>query len=157
MKKVLLVAVVAVFGYTVSAQDGLRVGLNAGIPLGDKGDFAAFVANLDFEYDFSVSETVHVGVGSGVTVYSGKEDFADFKYVPILASVDLEVSDGFWIGGDVGYGVSLESNIDGDLVYRFQLRYAVSDHFDINGRFSSFSSGDLGTLSNASLGVGFRF
>ncbi len=156
MKRIILITAAALLGLSVSAQNGLRIGLNAGIPVGDNGDFASFIANIELDYDWEVSEIINVGVSAGATVYSGKEMFNDFKYAPILASVDVSVTDDLSLGGDIGYGISLESGFDGALVYRFQLRYNISEKFDVSGRFNAFSS-DIGTLSDATVGVGYRF
>ncbi|GAB5401214.1 MAG: hypothetical protein Aureis2KO_27990 [Aureisphaera sp.] len=140
----------------IFAQEGFRIGLNGGFPAGDEGDFASFVANLEVEHDWAITETIRAGASAGVTVFSGKEEFNDFKYAPILASGDINVVDSFSLGADVGYGVSLEEDFDGALVYRFTAHYGISDHFDASARFGSFDS-DIGTLSNVSFGVGYRF
>lgn len=153
---VLLLTVALLFGWNVSAQGGFRIGLNAGAPIGDNGNFAAFVANIDLEFDIAISEAIYVGVGTGATVYSGKENFNDFKYVPIVASADVQVIDGLSLGGDVGYGVSLEDNIESGLIYRFLLRYQLTKGIDVTGRLSAYSA-DIGTLSDLSAGIGFRF
>ena len=155
MKKIMSITLFLCAIY-MSAQDGLRLGLNAGIPLGSRGDFASFVANIDIEYDWAVSETVAAGIGTGVTVYSGKDMFADFKYLPVMASADVSLSDAFSLGGDAGYGISLESGIDGAFTYRFLARYMLSEHFDVTGRFNAFA-GNGGTLTNTSIGLGYRF
>jgi len=156
MKNLLLIAVVALFSFSATAQSGLRAGVNAGIPVGDQGDFSSFYANIDLDYDWEVSDTWTVGATTGISVYSGKDDFSDFKFLPIAASVDAYVSDDVSVGGDVGYAVSLEDGGGGDLMYRFQVRFQFSEEWDATGRLNSIS-GNGATLSSVSVGVGYRF
>lgn len=157
MKKLILIVAVVFFGFNTSAQnDGFRVGVNLGVPVGDASDFSSFVANLDVDYDWEVSETINVGAATGLTYYFGKDGSDGFKFLPIAGSVDVSVSEDVSVGGDVGYAISLESGGGGDLLYRFQIRYQASEEVDITGRFNSLS-GDGVTFSYASVGAGLRF
>lgn len=156
MKKFFLLAVVALFGFSATAQEGFRVGANFGVPVGDSSDFSSFVLNLDVDYDWEVSDAVSVGAATGFTYYLGKDGSDGFKYLPVAGSIDVSVSDDVSVGGDVGYAISLETGGGGDFLYRFQVRYQVSEEVDITGRFSNLS-GDGLTFSYASVGAGIRF
>ncbi|HMC01284.1 MAG TPA: hypothetical protein VKN14_09650 [Flavobacteriaceae bacterium] len=164
MKKLFLFIALVFFVFSTNAQDnsdnnsdnGFRVGLNLGIPMGDASDYSSFAGNIDVDYDWSVSNGIDIGLTSGLTYYFGKDNFDDFKYMPIAGSVDFEITEDLEAGGDIGYAISLESGGTGDFLYRFQLRYAASDDVDISARFNSVS-GDGSTLSFLSLGVGYSF
>ncbi len=156
MKKLLLVMAVVAFGFTANAQDGFRAGVNLGIPTGDFSDFTSLYYGLDVDYDFNVSEGINLGLSSGYSGYSGKDDVDGFNFIPLAGSVDFEISDGFSAGGDLGMAFSTEDGGGSDFMYRFQLRYQASDQVDISGRYNNIS-GDGATLSSISIGVGYRF
>lgn len=156
MKSTIFTAFIVLFSTAICAQGGFRIGLNAGPPVGDNGEFASFVANIEVEHDWAVTDIINVGASAGVTVYSGKEEFNDFKYAPLMASGDITVIDSVSLGVDLGYGVSLEEGFDGAFVYRFVGRYRISDHFDATARYHTFSS-DLGDLMGFTIGVGYTF
>ena len=62
MKKFILVAVVALFGFTMNAQDGeFKVGINGALPVGDAGDFADFSLGVDLTYLIPVSDEFYLG------------------------------------------------------------------------------------------------
>lgn len=144
------------FGFTATAQDGFRVGLNAGFPTGDISDFSGFAYSLDLDYDFSVSDGVTAGIATGYSGYSGKDGYDGFNFIPAAGSVDFEISDQFSAGGDAGIAISTEDGGGSEFMYRFQLRYQASDQMDVSARFNNIS-GDGVTFSNFSVGVGLRF
>lgn len=156
MKKVMFIVVILV-GFNISAQEGFRVGANAGLPIGSNGDFASIVVNLELDYDWEVSEKVSVGASAGALVFSGKSDYNDFKYAPIVGSVDLEILEGLSVGANLGYGVSLESDFNGGFVYRAQGRYNICGTFDVTLSYNGFHSDIDGGLSHLGLGAGYRF
>jgi len=167
MKKLILFVAVTLFAFNVNAQDGddsgsngqegFRLGANLGTTVGDFSDWYGLAINFDVDYDFSVSDQINLGVSSGFTSYLGKDDNDYcFNYVPLAGSIDFNLSDQFSIGGDAGVAIGIEENSGSDFLYRFQLRYQASDQVDISGRYNSIS-GNGATISNVSLGVGFRF
>jgi hypothetical protein len=155
MKKVLLIAFVTVFCFSANAQ-GFRVGVNAGIPVGDFSDFSSLYANVDLDYDWEIDETWTAGITTGFSVFSGKDMFSDFKYIPIAGSVEANVSENIGVGGDVGYAISLEDGGGGDFLYRFNVVIQIDDNWDATGRFNNVS-GNGATLSSISVGVGYSF
>ncbi|MDC8005545.1 hypothetical protein POV27_15915 [Aureisphaera galaxeae] len=156
MKSTFFIAIAFLCTTVAFSQGGFRIGLNGGFPAGDEGEFASFVANLEVDHDWAVTDNINVGASAGITVFSGKEEFNDFKYAPLVVSGDITVVDALSLGADVGYGISLEENIDGALIYRFVGRYGITDSLDASARFASFD-GDFGTLSNFTFGIGYRF
>ncbi len=156
MKSTVITAFVLFISTSLFAQDGFRIGLNAGFPIGNKAEFSSFIANLEVDHDWAVTDNINVGASAGVTVFSGKDEFDDFKYAPILASGDITVIDALSLGTDLGYGISLEEGFDGAFVYRFGARYGISDHIDATARYSGFS-GEFGDLNGLTFGVGYRF
>jgi Outer membrane protein beta-barrel domain len=156
MKKLVLIITVFAFALNANAQDGFRTGVNVGIPVGDFTSVYSLAATLDVDYDWKVSESFIAGISTGFTNYFGKDGIGGFKYIPVAASVDLDVSDDVSVGGDAGYAISLESGGSGDFLYRIQIRYQASDEIDLTGRWNSISGNGV-SISNVSFGVGFRF
>ena len=156
MKKLLLIAAVAVFGFTATAQAEFRVGINGGIPVGDADLFSSFAGTLDVDYDWEVSETFTVGAATGLGYYFGKDGGDGFKYLPIVASADVNISDEVSAGANVGYAVSLETNGGGDFTWRIQVRYEISENVDVQGVYDNISGNGI-TFSFAGVGVGFKF
>lgn len=155
MRKLLLFAVFAFLSLTVSAQDGLRIGVNAGIPVGDADIFSSFAGSIDVDYDWEVSNDVNVGVGTGLGNYFGKDGIDGFSYLPIVASGDVNISDTVSAGANVGYAISLESGGGGDLTWRLQVRLEISDEFDAQAIYDNIS-GDGITFSYIGVGFGFN-
>lgn len=165
MKKLCFLAVLALFGLNASAQgddggsdnSGFRAGINFGLPLGDADMWSSFTLNLDLEYDWGVSDDVSVGVGTGYTNYFGKDGIDGFSYIPVVASIDVNITDDLSAGGDAGYAINITMGGNGgDFMYRFQVRYQASEEVDIQARHSTLS-GDGASLSYLSIGVGYSF
>ena len=47
MKKVVLLVALAMIGFSLHAQEGLKLGANLGLPVGDAGDVSGFSIGLD--------------------------------------------------------------------------------------------------------------
>ena len=155
MKKFVL-AIFALCAFASVNAQGLRGGVNLGVPIGDVSNFSSFFGSVDLDYDWEVSESIDVGAATGFAYYFGKDGFDGFKYLPLAGSVDVGVSDDISVGGDIGYAISLESGGGGDFLYRFQVRYQASEDVDISARMNNIS-GDGVTFTSLTAGVGLRF
>ena len=155
MKKVCIIIGLVFVGLTASAQDGLRVGINGGIPVGDADLFSSFAGSLDVDYDWEVSEDFNVGAATGLGYYFGKNGGDGFKYLPIVGSFDYRISEDVSAGANVGYAVSLESGGGGDLTWRLQVRLEISDDVDAQAIYDNLS-GDGITFSYIGVGFGFN-
>ena len=163
MKKLLLIIAVMLFGFNVNAQDGLRGGISAGLPIGDAGDGYSFSVLLDLSYLWEVSDSFDVGLATGYSHSFGESiDFGggsfkldDASFLPVAVAGRLGVSDEFTIGADVGYaiGISPDGN-DGGFYYAPKLQYSVSDSIDIVFAYRGVSV-DGGSFDIISLGVEF--
>jgi len=163
MKKLMLLAAVAVFGLSsVNAQD-FNAGISAGLPMGDAGDFTTFGISLDVNYLWEVSEEFDAGITTGYQHYFGDSvdilgttfDFEDFGFLPIAAAARYSVSEKFTVGADLGYalGVSPDGN-DGGFYYAPKIQFGVTDSLDIVFAYRGVSL-DGGSFDSITLGVEF--
>tara|TARA_B100000809_G_C14725472_1_gene382972 strand:+ start:56 stop:553 length:498 start_codon:yes stop_codon:yes gene_type:complete len=163
MKKLMLLAAVAVFGLlSVNAQN-FNAGVSAGLPMGDAGDFTTFGVSLDVNYLWEVSEEFDAGIASGYQHYFGDSvtisgtsfDYEDFGFLPIAAAARYAVSEDFTVGADLGYalGLSPDGN-DGGFYYAPKVQYGVSDSLDIVLAYRGVSL-EGGSFDSITLGVEF--
>lgn len=167
MKKLLLVAVVALFGFTMNAQDAqFKVGVNGALPIGDAGDFYSFSVGLDVAYLWNVSDKFDAGVASGFTSAFGDEqsvsvfgitatvDVEDAQFIPIAGAARYNVSDDFFLGADLGYAVGINDGNDGGFYYRPKVGYNFSEKVSVNLSYTGIAL-DGGSFDTIGLGVEF--
>lgn len=147
MKKLIILAAIAVFGFSnVNAQDGVdkvidqakeggfKVGANIGLAVSSaSSDFGSFNFGFDVAYLFEVIPNLEVGllvgytqfVADGEGYYQDGDDFvfADYKdasFVPIAASGRYYFNDRKFFGGlDLGYAINVSGvDVDGGFYYR---------------------------------------
>ena len=51
-----------------------KLGVNAGIPVGDFGKFTTFTAGVDLAYLYPLTENFRLGVATGYSHYFGKKN-----------------------------------------------------------------------------------
>ena len=163
MKKLVCIAALALFGLGVNAQEGLKVGINLGLPVGDAGDVSSFSIGLDAYYHWAVSDDFNAGVATGFTNAFGKSidaggfgsiDIPDVQFLPIAASGRFNASDMISVGADVGYALGISDGNDGGFYYRPMVGYGVSDNVEVNLSYTGISL-DGATWSTINLGVSF--
>ena len=155
MKKLVLMAVVALFGFTATAQ-GFGAGVNVGLPIGDAGDVASFNIGVDLNYLWEVSEDFAAGVTAGYShniLKSEFDAFDDVQFVPIAVRGAYSASD-FTIGADIGYGVGINAGNDGGFLWAPRVGDGISDSTDIVLSYNNISQ-DGSTWSTINLGVNF--
>lgn len=157
MKKLFLMAVVAVFGFAnVNAQD-FNLGVNAGLPVGDAGDISSFSLILDANYIWEVSDQFDAGIATGYSHSFGKSknldganlSHVDFGYIPVAGAGRFNVSEKFILGLDLGYAIGVSNGNDGGFYYVPKVQYGLSDKMDmiIAYRGVSLNGGSFDILS----------
>lgn len=115
MKKLVLLLSLFTFGifYAQENRDTeitpnnswFKLGLNAGLPVGDTSDFVSFTAGLDVRAQYLVNPHIGIGVASGYNHFFGENDFDDFGLIPLAAFGRYYFNESGWfIGLDLGYG-----------------------------------------------------
>lgn len=162
MKKVVLVVALALIGFSLHAQDGLRLGANLGLPVGDAGDVSGFSIGLDAQYMFETAGEFDLGVATGFTNAFGKTigdgtfsvEVDDVQFLPLAGVARFSASEEVSVGVDLGYAVGISDGNDGGFYYRPTVGYDVSDNVEINASYTGISL-DGGTWSTINLGVLF--
>ncbi|TYB79794.1 porin family protein [Bizionia myxarmorum] len=175
MKKLFLVA--ALIGLSpIFAQENteitpdnswLKVGLTAGVPVGDASDASSFALGADIRGQYLFNPNVGVGIASGYTNYFGKDGVDDFGIVPLAGFFRYYFTpSGLFLGVDLGYGFltnvdyydtstgKVESN-DGGLYVNPQIGYHNRD-WNIYAYYqNTFADNDL-NVSNVGVGVTYN-
>jgi hypothetical protein len=164
MKKLILVAVVAVFGLANVNAQNFNVGISAGLPIGDAGDGYTFSAIIDVNYLWEVSEQFDAGLTAGYSHSFGEDidlgEFGSVKlddagFIPIGVAGRFNASEDFTIGLDLGYaiGISPDGN-DGGFYYAPKVQYGITQSLDIVAAYRGVSL-DGGSFDIVSLGIEF--
>lgn len=162
MKKIILMLGLAFLGFNSVYGQGFKLGVNAGIPVGDVEEFSTFQLGFDAAYLYPVSELFSVGALAGYSRYFGDEisspagnvEVDDFSFLPIAATARFGFSDFLFVGGDLGYAIGLNES-DGGIYYRPKVGYGLGP-LAIIASFSGISV-DGGDVSSVNLGVEFGF
>lgn len=166
MKKlsVLLMLMVG-FAFTNAQTEGtnwLKIGIHAGIPVGDIGDYSSFALGIDAKYQFLDYESFGIGVATGYTNYFGKDmDFMgetismdDIGVIPLAALFRYYPTANFFLGADLGYGiVTGGGESSGGFYYRPEVGYHNND-WNIFAYYAGVS--DEGSISNVGIGVNYN-
>ncbi|TYB72617.1 outer membrane beta-barrel protein [Bizionia gelidisalsuginis] len=169
MKKIILCAAVAVFGFlSVSAQGQFKVGANIGLPVGDFSDFYSLSAGLDVAYLVDVSDQFKVGAATGFMNVFGEDlettfgeftvtaEAEDAQFVPLAAAARFMASDNFYVGADLGYAIAVDSEGEGGLYYRPRVGYNFTEMIGVNLSYTGISN-DGNSLNSVGLGVELSF
>ncbi|MFZ0489864.1 MAG: hypothetical protein WBV11_15945 [Salegentibacter sp.] len=123
MKKLLLLSVLAFLGFNSAySQGGFRIGVNAGIPVGDISDYSNLQLGADVAYRIGFADMLEVGPLVGYSVFFGDNNASDVQFLPVAASGRLGLT-AFFVGADIGYAVGLDTGNDGGFYYKPQLGY----------------------------------
>lgn len=162
MKKIILLLALTFIGSSVYGQ-GIRMGVNAGLPVGDVSDASTFQLGADLGYLFPTSDMFSVGGMIGysrffmddVSLPGGNVNVDDVSFLPIAATARFGFSDFLFVGGDLGYAVGLSDGNDGGFYYRPKIGYGLGN-LAVIASFSGISV-DGGEFSSVNLGLEFGF
>ncbi len=95
-----------------SSNTWLKVGLNAGIPIGDISDVSSFTLGLDANVQFLRTKAYGIGLKAGYVHYFAKENFESFGMIPLAVLFRFyPKSSGIFFGLEAGYAFA--NNLDG--------------------------------------------
>ncbi|MCL1672684.1 outer membrane beta-barrel protein [Elizabethkingia ursingii] len=163
MKKSLLLGAFALLGFAASAQTTgqLKIGANIGIPVGDISNTTSFTMGLDAAYQWRLAENFDLGIATGYHHYFTKSKFKDaggkdYGFIPIAASAQYSIDPKFFIGADLGYGISTNSDMTkGGFYYQPKVGYQQPD-WELYLGYKGISV-DGGNVGSVNLGFNFKF
>lgn len=162
MKKIFALLLFISLSTGIYAQEGFKIGLQGGIPLGDFDDQLSLVAALDVGYMWALGEVVDLGPASGYIIgftdsFDETSPFADFpnvQFVPAAASLRIWPTNSFSFGADGGYAIGINDGNDGGLYVRPIIGFLFSTLTEINLSYTTISL-DGATYSSATVGLLF--
>lgn len=158
MKKVLLFAIALLtFGFANAQEGKFKVGAHVGLPMGDAKDVYSVNVGLDASYTWAITDKFDAGIGSGYTLYTGKESFIeDASFVPVYATAQFLLTESVFLGADLGYAIGISpSENDGGFLYQPKVGFQVSE-FSVYAGYKGISR-DGETLGSVNLGFNYRF
>ena len=174
MKKLFLTGALALFGL-MSAQkteSGFRLGVNAGIPVGDFGKFTTFTAGVDLAYLYPLAENFRLGVATGYSHYFGKKtktdlilvtlknEVPDVGIIPVAATAEFILGDSnVFLGVDLGYAFFTKKdfkNENGSFYYQPKLGYSFDKKHDLYFSYKGFTRNNI-SAGSINLGYAYNF
>ncbi|HLW15339.1 MAG TPA: hypothetical protein VKX30_07585 [Flavobacteriaceae bacterium] len=164
MKKLGLFIIAILFlAPAVNAQvnQDIKLGVSAGLPLGDVKDYSSFNLSVDAAYLFEVADMVYVGPLVGYSHHFAKEYQGfkgdDIQHLPIAASgrINFGLENAMFFGADLGYAVGITSGLDGGIYYRPKVGYDFGGAAVILS-YTGIDEDNI-TVNSLNLGVEFSF
>ena len=175
MKKLFLTGALALFGL-MSAQkteSGFRLGVNAGIPVGDFGKLTTFTAGVDLAYLYPLAENFRLGVATGYSHYFGKkttynlwifgqnvDKVPDVGIIPVAATAEFTLGDSnVFLGADLGYAFFTKKyfkNENGSFYYQPKLGYSFDKKHDLYFSYKGFTRNNI-SAGSINLGYAYNF
>jgi hypothetical protein len=152
MKKYLCSLIFIAVGFTSTyAQRDIRLGVNAGIPVGDISDASDFNVGADIAYLMGF-ENFQLGPMIGYNHFF-VDEFDDISFLPLAATARFSLAN-LELGADLGYALGLTDGIDGGFYYKPKIGFNLFG-VGLIGSYTGISI-DGGTASSVNLGVEFR-
>ncbi|MDO5509460.1 MAG: hypothetical protein Q4F57_02075 [Weeksellaceae bacterium] len=165
MKKIGLMIALFVGMAFVNAQQGtnwLKLGVHAGIPVGDAGDYSSFMAGIDAKYQFLDFNSFGIGAATGYSHYFGKEmnvagmtiDAEDFGFIPLAVLLRYYPTQSFFIGTDLGYAIGVSDNFEGGFYFRPEIGWHNED-WNVFGFYQGVSDSPM-NIGAVGIGVNYN-
>jgi len=174
MKKLFLTGALALFGLmnAQKTEPGFRLGVNAGIPVGDFGKFTTFTAGVDLAYLYPLAENFRLGVATGYSHYFGKKtktdlilvtlknEVPDVGIIPVAATAEFTLGDSnVFLGADLGYAFFTKKDLkneNGSFYYQPKLGYSFDKRHDLYFSYKGFTRNNA-NAGSINLGYAYNF
>ena len=174
MKKLFLAGALALFGLmnAQKTESGIRLGVNAGIPVGDFGKFTTFTAGVDLAYLYPLAENFRLGVATGYSHYFGKKtktdlilvtlknEVPDVGIIPVAATAEFILGDSnVFLGADLGYAFFTKKDLkneNGSFYYQPKLGYSFDKRHDLYFSYKGFTTNNA-NAGSLNLGYAYNF
>ena len=174
MKKLFLAGALALLGLmnAQKTESGIRLGVNAGIPVGDFGKFTTFTAGVDLAYLYPLAENFRLGVATGYSHYFGKKtktdlilvtlknEVPDVGIIPVAATAEFILGDSnVFLGADLGYAFFTKKDLkneNGSFYYQPKLGYSFDKRHDLYFSYKGFTRNNA-NAGSLNLGYAYNF
>ena len=174
MKKLFLTGALALFGLmnAQKTESGIRLGVNAGLPVGDFGKAYSFTAGADLAYLYPLAENFRLGVATGYSHYFGKKtktdlilvtlknEVPDVGIIPVAATAEFTFGDSnVFLGADLGYAFFTKKdfkNENGSFYYQPKLGYSFDKRHDLYFSYKGFTRNNA-NAGSINLGYAYNF
>ncbi len=128
------------FTICLSAQQGLKLGIQAGLPLNEFNEEVGIVIGADLGYMWALGEVIDLGLAVGY-IHGFPEkfdrdnpltDFPSTQFIPLAGSLRIWPSNSFSFGVDVGQALGINEGNEGGLYYRPILGYLMGPKTELN-------------------------
>lgn len=148
----------------IKAQEGFKMGIQAGLPFNDFNEALSVVVGADVSYMYPLGEVVDIGPSVGFihgfaeTFQSEivRSDLKSIQFVPLSAGLRFWTSNEFSFGGNAGYALGISDGNDGGLYYRPMIAYLMSSSVEINFSYTGIEL-EQATWSTLTLGIVYNF
>lgn len=165
MKKILLsLAAFCAFGVANAQENGFKVGIHIGAPMGDAGDVYSLNFGGDVSYMWAMNDQFSIGAATGYSYFSGKDIDSPLggsvkingAFIPIAASGQYSITESLFLGADLGYAFySGDGDGDGGLYYQPKFGYQM-EFFEVYAAYKGIAV-DGGSVSSVVLGFNYKF
>ncbi len=152
-----------VFGSLAYGQEGFKLGLHGGLPLGtEANDAVSLVAGVDTGYHLALGEVVDAGIMTGYILGfpeqfdSGGADLPHVQFLPLALSVRFWMTNSFCLGGEAGKAFGLNSGNEGGFYYRPMVGYLMGPQTQVTLSYTGIDSENL-PWETLNLGVVYTF
>jgi hypothetical protein len=147
MKKLFPIVLFVFLSTGLIAQEGFKIGLQGGIPIGDFDDQLSLIVAADIGYMWALGEKVDLGIASGfINGFTDKfdsdselADLPNVQFVPAAASFRVWPSNSFTIGAEGGYALGINDGNDGGPYVRPLIGYLFGTFTELNLSYTYIS------------------
>lgn len=168
MKKIILSAVaVMAFGFANAQDAQFKIGVHAGLPMGDIKDGYSVNLGVDGAYLWNVADQFKAGVTTGYTTYLGKTETIDLGgfgtmelkneaigFIPVAGTAQYSLTDNLFIGADLGYAILVQGEGDGGVLYQPKIGYQT-EKIELYAGYKGISV-EGATASSFNIGLNFK-
>lgn len=149
-RRLLLLFLLGWISVSSYAQEGFKLGLQAGLPLGDFNERIGVVIGADAGYMWAPNKTFDLGIKAGIIHGFSEEyregtileDLPSYQFLPVAAAFRIWPGKTFSFGADIGQAIGLNKNNDGGLYLRPQIGFQVGPQSEVNFSYTSIDVND---------------
>lgn len=147
MKNIILGMLFFLLGSGVYAQEGVKIGIQGGLPVNEFNDVVGVMVGVEAGYMWALGKTVDLGAKVGfINGFPEKFnsetvliDLPNVQFLPLAGSVRIWPSRSFALGVDAGYAVGINEGNDGGLYYRPLIGYLMGPKTQLNFSYTGIS------------------